>query len=84
MRDMQGRGITSPRCTFIPQAWTESDSIYPADPLGPTVWIIPDWEGDLPEPYSYASDALRGHPSTPDWCRGWDGPFEVDYEEVAE
>ena len=66
------------RCTFRPQSWGFKDALYEVEPLGPTEWIAS--VDALPEEHSIDSDGLRYADTTPQWCRDWCGPFEVDYE----
>jgi hypothetical protein len=68
------------RCTFRPQIWGFKDSLYEAEPLGPTQWAT--YADSLPEENSIESDHLRYAKEAPQWCQEWSGPFEVDYEVI--
>lgn len=70
------------RCTFRPQAWgrPDSDALYEVEGNGPLEWTTT--VETLPEEHSYDSDNLRYAESAPQWCRDWDGPFEVDYKVI--
>jgi len=72
-------------CTFLPQEWV-GDISYPIQrDRRPNQWTVEVDEKFVEKltPYSWESDQLRDDPATPDWVRDWEGPFEVDYEEVS-
>jgi len=78
--------MTRLRCTFLPQEWI-GDTAYPVlRDRRPNQWTVQVDEVFMEKltPFSYESDQLRDATEAPKWVREWDGPFEVEYEEIEE
>ena len=72
------------KAIFTPQVWINRDYGMNVDPPGPDEWFVSVTEKELErlEWDAYARDDLRFDDSAPQWVKDWQGPFEVDIEEI--